>query len=491
MPISEALGQEGIRYRFSPAGTTLYVDSRRGIDARLTVVRIRAETGQQFTFADALGAEGMGTTETTRREMLRRSHEADVVAMMRNFGGVSGAQVIILTPETTRLALPNQPPATAAISLVTYRNISPTEGRIMALMVQASVAGLELENITIADQNHNPIFLGSDQEMVNARGGIEEARAAEHSRLERSIRSLLAQVFPGGGVGVAANLVFPERVFEEIWETSFAAADGTDDGLVLREVVERAEVEGLLPGGLPPGIDANIQQFPNYAIGPGQTGSADHRRHELDRIFDEIRSHVQTVGATEYLRDQSSITVTLIRGIEHNQDSWIRRNPGSTEYDWVDFRDEMVLSTSEPLEDHAILAIAPGMIQTATGMSPDSITVVMFDLHTFVNTEPSAIHIPTIIMLVVLVLLLAMLAFALLRRQRQAEIEEDEFEPELSVEDLLVSTQLEEQREEAEKLKDIETLEDSEIKKLIEKFVNEKPDAVASLLRNWLNAEEW
>jgi flagellar biosynthesis/type III secretory pathway M-ring protein FliF/YscJ len=29
------------------------------------------------------------------------------------------------------------------------------------------------------------------------------------------------------------------------------------------------------------------------------------------------------------------------------------------------------------------------------------------------------------------------------------------------------------------------------VKKHIEKFINEKPDAVAALLRNWLNIEEW
>ena len=39
-------------------------------------------------------------------------------------------------------------------------------------------------------------------------------------------------------------------------------------------------------------------------------------------------------------------------------------------------------------------------------------------------------------------------------------------------------------------LDDIEVDEGSETKKLIEKFVDENPEAVANLLRNWLN-EEW
>ena len=53
----------------------------------------------------------------------------------------------------------------------------------------------------------------------------------------------------------------------------------------------------------------------------------------------------------------------------------------------------------------------------------------------------------------------------------------------LSVEDLLQSTQQEE-------LENIELEQKSEARKLIENFVDENPEAVATLLRNWLD-EDW
>ena len=59
----------------------------------------------------------------------------------------------------------------------------------------------------------------------------------------------------------------------------------------------------------------------------------------------------------------------------------------------------------------------------------------------------------------------------------------EEIEPELSVETLLETTK------EAE-LEDIGMNEKSEARILIEKFVDENPEAVASLLRNWLS-DEW
>ena len=62
---------------------------------------------------------------------------------------------------------------------------------------------------------------------------------------------------------------------------------------------------------------------------------------------------------------------------------------------------------------------------------------------------------------------------------------ETEPEPELSVEALLEST-----AEAEDELEDIGYSEKSETRILIEKFVDEKPDAAALLLRNWLN-EDW
>lgn len=60
---------------------------------------------------------------------------------------------------------------------------------------------------------------------------------------------------------------------------------------------------------------------------------------------------------------------------------------------------------------------------------------------------------------------------------------EEEVAEEVSVDDLL-----KEQKE--ENLEDIGFNEKSEARVLIEKFVDENPDAVANLLRNWLN-EDW
>ena len=60
-----------------------------------------------------------------------------------------------------------------------------------------------------------------------------------------------------------------------------------------------------------------------------------------------------------------------------------------------------------------------------------------------------------------------------------------ETEPELSVEALLAST-----KENQQSVEDIDLNDKSETRKAIEKFVDETPEAVALLLRNWLE-DDW
>lgn len=81
------------------------------------------------------------------------------------------------------------------------------------------------------------------------------------------------------------------------------------------------------------------------------------------------------------------------------------------------------------------------------------------------------------------VLIGVLLIFVFIRGTSPVKVTETE--PELSVEDLLATT-----KENEENLEEIELSDKSETRKMIEKFVDENPEAVAMLLRNWIN-EDW
>ena len=121
------------------------------------------------------------------------------------------------------------------------------------------------------------------------------------------------------------------------------------------------------------------------------------------------------------------------------------------------------------------------VVQTATGIARENITIVAYEVPTFLDKEGSKFKLSDIILILLIVLILGLLAFVVIRSMRSQK--EEEPEEELSVESLLQSTPEEE-------LEDLELEGKSEERKLIEKFVDENPEAVANLLRNWLT-EEW
>ena len=100
----------------------------------------------------------------------------------------------------------------------------------------------------------------------------------------------------------------------------------------------------------------------------------------------------------------------------------------------------------------------------------------------FVDHEGLNIKMTDVLQIILIVLILGLLAFVILRSMRQAQVEEPE--PEISIDDILQSTQ-----PEAE-LDEIGVEDKSEARKIVEKFVEDNPEAAANLLRNWLN-DDW
>jgi flagellar M-ring protein FliF len=119
-------------------------------------------------------------------------------------------------------------------------------------------------------------------------------------------------------------------------------------------------------------------------------------------------------------------------------------------------------------------------VANATGISADRISVSAYDVPFFQPKSSNGPTISEILQYVLMGLVILLLGFVVLRSTRPAEVIETE--PELSVESLLQSTK--------EELEDIGLQEKSETRMMIEKFVDENPEAVANLLRNWLT-EDW
>ena len=124
------------------------------------------------------------------------------------------------------------------------------------------------------------------------------------------------------------------------------------------------------------------------------------------------------------------------------------------------------------------------LIAQATGFSTNNISFVCYERPQFVESSGKGFGVTDILQILLAVLIFALLGYVVFRSTRKQQ--EEELEPELSVESLLESTAA----KDADDLENIGYAEKSETRVMIEKFVDENPGAAALLLRNWLN-EDW
>ena len=121
-------------------------------------------------------------------------------------------------------------------------------------------------------------------------------------------------------------------------------------------------------------------------------------------------------------------------------------------------------------------------VSTATGIGVEHITILSYEEPFFVDKTRANFNWTDIIQIALIVVILLLLGMVVLRTLKTDKNKEEEPE-EISVENLL-------QTMPQEPLEDIDLEAKSENRRMIEKFVDENPEAVANLLRNWLT-EDW
>ena len=104
------------------------------------------------------------------------------------------------------------------------------------------------------------------------------------------------------------------------------------------------------------------------------------------------------------------------------------------------------------------------LVAKTTGIAAENISITGLEKPVFIAKEDSGIEVTNYLMIILALLIAALLVFVIIKGTSPVEV--TEMEPELSVEDLLATTA------EESALEDIEVNEKSELRILIEKFVD-------------------
>ena len=464
-------GDGSIDYKVSDDGLTFQVNQKNESTAKILLGQNNIPS-EGFSIDDAVNGS-FSTTEADKQKRYKVYLEDKFAKHLESLGSVKSANVDLTLPDDDGTILSKDEQAKAAVTLELSGDLSEDQAYGIARFIATEIGNESTDGITILDQNANVLYSGADSDSAIGTASTQLSyKQKQENMVKNKIKDVLVETKIYSNVEVAPNL---DINFDntETATHEYSAPDGQTDGMVSSK--DEYEQETTNSGGGTPGTDSNDAD--SYVTQDNDNSSS--TTSETKTQYQNNEKTTKTTNAGGNINyDSSSVSIVCTRYVVYDEETMDKAG----ELKDTTF-DEFVAQNSDPVQVDVDDSLKE-MIANATGFSTDSITILCYQQPEFHYKDKSSRTLTDIFQIALAVLIFALLGYVVFRSTRKEP--EPEMEPELSVESLLSSTAEAQQDE----LEDIGYNEKSETRLLIEKFVDENPNAAALLLRNWLN-EDW
>ena len=465
--VIELLKAEDIAYKLGEDQLTISVDTKSYSDAILLLAsNDMPSTGLTV---DELLSNSLSTTNSDRTLKLNLYLQNQLRNYIRTMEGVEDAQVYYIPTETGTSILTEAQDTSASVLLTVNDDFNVQTAETIAETVASVIGNKTAEKIKVADQAGNLLY-GGEQDLYS---GSANSNEDFKERLRNTfINNLYMGLLKSGydDVEIMPNLTFNMDKVTELY-TEYLPAEGQDQGLYSHSYTYNSE-NANTSGGIP-GTDSNDET--GYMLQDSNSNNGSVEIEEYDYLPNERVTNTEyEIGAI--VPEESSISIVLRKVINYKEED-MELEGLLTDISFEEYALQNDGSKMVPV-DPSILT----MVSMATGIAEDRISISAYEQPVFLPKAQTVRAWTDYLQIILAVLIVGLLVFVVFKGVGPVEV--TELEPELSVEQLLATTK------ENQSIEDIEFNEVSEVRKMIEKFVDEKPEAVAQLLRNWLN-EEW
>lgn len=432
--------------------------------------------GSNSFFVDDWGIDnvtsgGFTTTEADKQKRyivyLEKQFEHD----LKFYDFVRTAHVTLNIPEDNGTLIAQNKEKSATVLLELNGDCSQDMAASIARSVATALGNESTNNVVILDTTGKMLFSGSDE--ASAVGTASSTFALQETvagNVRNQVKQMLAATNEFSTIEVAANIVL-DTSYTELSDHKYYVADGREEGYLVEEDIYESNSSGGVTG--PPGTDSNTET--GYDYEDTEYSNANVKEVAKKIVPSETTTLKQIpAGAIKY--DDSSISVTLLTyNVLREQDA---KSQGLLDgITWNEYKlANKDNRTKVSVDGDLYLAVS-----TATGIATKNITIIAYEEPYFLDKEGLDIETADVLQIILILLILGLLAFVIVRSMRAAKTEEEETE--INIDEILQSTPLEE-------LEEIGLEDKSEARKIVEKFVEDNPEAAANLLRNWLN-EDW
>lgn len=467
--VTDILSEANILYKVSDDGLTVRIPRNNQSTARVAL-GAKGVSVSAYTIEEALSSS-LTTTEADKQKKYKLYMESDLEIDIKNgFSNINSVVVKLTIPENDGTLLSKNEEPTAALIVNADDTFTAEHAANLAKFLATALHCSDTSGITIMDNKAKLLFTGEDNTSVAGSASTQlGVKKDAEAMVDAGVRKVLAGQGIFGDVKVAANLVIDFSSTEKT-KHDYTPAEGQSQGVLSEESSYTSESSGGT-GGVP-GTDSNTETTYYYQNNDYSSSTIE----ELYRKYlpNEYIEHTTVpAGVVDYASSSMAVSSTnyvivkeddvkrqgLLDGI-----TWEEYKAANSEKRQLTVTDEMLAQAS-----------------TASGIPASKISIVAYEENFFVDSEGLGIDINNVLQIALIVIILALLAIVVLKSMKTEKAPEE-------AEELSVETLLQSNPEPA--MDDIELEESSETKKLIEKFVDENPEAAANLLRNWLN-EEW
>ena len=471
--IKEILEGDSVEYSTDSDGLVFYVDEADMAQASILLGQNEFPS-QAYDINNAVSGS-LTTTESDKQKLWQDYLEKKFQDHISQLSAVEACTIDITLPKNDGTILSKQEEATAAVTLTLRKSMDEETAYGLARYIATQLGNESTDGITIIDSSANVLYSGADASTkIGANTSQINFTEKVKALKKEEIRKLLVDGDVFSEVEISMEL-FVNFDTSKISKKELGIPEGMDIG-ALTSISEYSEESINGTGGGVPGTDSNDGDNTTYVTDDDTysklTIDESEKLYEYNEILTEI---ISSGGYT--VHENSSISLVANRYVVYNEAD-LKLTGQLDDMTFDEFRvlnkDKVLLETDDRLIS---------LVSNATGIPESEITIYCYEVPQFVPIVEDTRSITDYLQIILAVLIFVLLGYVVYRSTRTQK--EEELEPELSVETLLQST-----AEATENLEDIGYNEKSDVRLMIEKFVDENPEAVALLLRNWLN-EEW
>ena len=468
--VKELLDGQGIIYDISSDGLRFDVLESQQSDANLLLGANNIPTAA-YTIDDGLNGS-FSTTEADKQKRYKLYLETQIEEDIKNMKAVKTASCQLTIPDDngTLIAQNLETYASIFVELEDGAGFTEENAAAIARMVATGLGNATTDNVAITDTNGKTWFpVEQTYSTIEKADNMMMLKQEAESLIKNEVRQVLFGTNQFNQIEVATNAAM-DFSQKKITRHNYSTPDANhDQGLLASEEVYQSNASDGV-GGVP-GTDSNSETDMMISEQEG-TNSSSYERKSKYLPNEEIIEEIGATGTVVY--NDSTVSVAAVRyKVVREED--VRLQGLLDGISWEEYKLANNEKTKLEVDEDLV-----SMVANATGIPAKNVSFVAYEEVQFIDEMKEAVVVKDIVQIVLIIIILTLLAFVVIMSLRtKREVEEEE---ELAVEDLLQST--------VEELEGIETEQKSEARKLIENFVEENPEAVATLLRNWLD-EDW